>query len=160
MLGCVPDPFLQFVYPPSANQGAKGPCRRSLCRTAGSHAPGMLSSHRGALAHRGLARGSSSVQVTRHGQVDTHSYRQTFKHERPKLRVPVPMVQNLAQGSRLFSVGASETFSAQTIFKASSRRSSNHPPMLAGGFFAMHLRYADDPQSILKPILKRSSNAG
>jgi len=45
----------------------------SLCRCAGYHAPGLLSLRRGALAHRGLARGSSSVQFARRVRVCKHS---------------------------------------------------------------------------------------
>ena len=45
----------------------------SLCRFAGYHAPGLLRLRRGTLAHRGLARGSSSVQCARHARVCTHS---------------------------------------------------------------------------------------
>ena len=46
----------------------------SLCRFAGYHAPGLLSLRRGALAHRRLARGSSSVQFARHAWVYQHSH--------------------------------------------------------------------------------------
>ena len=41
----------------------------SLSQCAGYHAPGLLSLRCGALAHRGLARGSSSVQFARHVRV-------------------------------------------------------------------------------------------
>ncbi len=51
------------------------PCSvASLRRFAGYHAPGLLSLRRGALAHRRLARGSSSVQFARRAWVYQHSH--------------------------------------------------------------------------------------
>ena len=46
----------------------------SLTRFAGYHAPGLLRLRRGALAHRRLARGSSSVQFARRAWVHQHSH--------------------------------------------------------------------------------------
>ena len=46
----------------------------SLTRSAGYHAPGLHSLRRGALAHRRLARGSSSVQFARRAWVYQHSH--------------------------------------------------------------------------------------
>ena len=46
-----------------------------LCTAHGTRfcLPGLLGLRQGALAHRGLARGSSSVQCARHARVCTHS---------------------------------------------------------------------------------------
>ena len=46
----------------------------SLTRFAGYHAPGLLRLRRGALAHRRLARGSSSVQFAGRAWVYQHSH--------------------------------------------------------------------------------------
>ena len=60
----------------------------SLCRSAGFHAPGLPSLRRGALAHRGLARGSSSVQFTRHVWVYTHSHPHFTLYSRVAVQEP------------------------------------------------------------------------
>ena len=63
----------------------------SLCRSAGFHAPGLPSLRRGALAHRGLARGSSSVQFTRHVWVYTHSHPHFTLYSRVAVQEPTDL---------------------------------------------------------------------
>ena len=68
----------------------------SLCRFAGYHAPGLLRLRRGALAHRGLARGSSSVQFARLVRVCMHSR----PHLTPYSGVTVEEPNPMGHGSR------------------------------------------------------------